>query len=63
MALMEVVCRCGWSIRGSEREVIAEIRDHARADHGLSMTARDVKAIWRVVDVAPGADAAGPTST
>lgn len=53
MRLMEVVCRCGWSVRGSEREVITQIRAHARAEHQLSMTARDVKAIWRLVDETP----------
>lgn len=48
--LMEVTCRCGWSTRGSEGEVIANIQDHARADHDLELTAADVKAMWRVVE-------------
>ncbi len=52
MALIEVVCRCGWTIRGREREVIAGIRAHARAEHRVSMSAGDVKAIWRLVDEA-----------
>ena len=61
MRLMEVVCRCGWSVRGSERQVIADIRAHARDEHQLSMTARDVKAIWRLVDEAPAEGNASAT--
>jgi predicted small metal-binding protein len=61
MRLMEVVCRCGWSVRGSEREVIARTRAHAQTEHQLVMTARDVKAIWRLVDESTAAGNAAPT--
>ncbi len=60
MPVMEVVCPCGWSVRGSEREVIDGIRAHARAEHDLAMTERDVRAIWRLVDEAPGQADGGP---
>jgi predicted small metal-binding protein len=50
---MEVTCRCGWTSRGSERQVIERIRSHARADHALEMSPDDVRAIWRIVDEAP----------
>ena len=52
--LMEVTCRCGWSTRGSKSEVITNIQAHARADHNVELTAKDVRAIWRVVDDGPG---------
>ena len=51
--LMEVTCRCGWSTRGPEADVIAGIQAHAKADHNLTLTPDDVKAVWRVVDEGP----------
>jgi len=53
--LMEVTCRCGWSTRGSKAEVIASIQAHAKADHDLTLTPRDVRAVWRVVEESPPA--------
>ena len=50
--LMEVTCRCGWSTRGSESEVIAGIQAHATTEHDIKLSADDVRAVWRVV--APG---------
>ena len=52
--LMEVTCRCGWTTRGSETDVIRGIQAHAKADHDLVLTAADVRAVWRVVDEDPG---------
>lgn len=52
--LMEVTCRCGWSTRGSEADVIATITEHAKAEHDLDMTPADVRKIWRSVDDDPG---------
>jgi predicted small metal-binding protein len=51
--LMEVTCRCGWSIRGSEAEVISGIQAHAKVDHNVDLTPADVRARWRVVDDGP----------
>ncbi|MDQ6774112.1 MAG: DUF1059 domain-containing protein [Candidatus Dormibacteraeota bacterium] len=51
--LMEVTCRCGWSTRGSEAEVISGIQVHAKADHNLILTPADVRAVWRVVGESP----------
>jgi predicted small metal-binding protein len=48
--LMEVTCRCGWSTRGSKSEVIANIQAHARTDHNVELTPKDVRARWRVVE-------------
>jgi Protein of unknown function (DUF1059) len=48
--LMEVTCRCGWTTRGSERQVIRGIQAHAKADHDIVLTPADVRAIWRVVE-------------
>jgi uncharacterized protein DUF1059 len=57
--LMEVTCRCGWTTRGSESQVIRKIRAHAKADHEIVLTAADVRSVWRVVEddappIAPG---------
>jgi len=53
MQLMEVVCRCGWSTRGSRSEVITSIQAHGRSEHGLEVSAAEVRAVWRVVDTMP----------
>jgi predicted small metal-binding protein len=50
---MEVTCRCGWSVRGSEAAVISGIQAHAKADHNVELTPADVRARWRVVDEGP----------
>jgi hypothetical protein len=57
--LMEVTCRCGWSVRGSESEVIAGIQAHAKADHDVILTPADVRARWRVVEESPPPGASG----
>ena len=48
--LMEVTCRCGWTTRGSESQVIRGIQAHAKADHDIVLTPDDVRSVWRVVD-------------
>jgi predicted small metal-binding protein len=48
--LMEVTCRCGWTLRGSEDEVIAGLQAHARTEHARELSADEVRAVWRVVD-------------
>ena len=48
--LMEVTCRCGWRIRGSEAEVIFAVQEHGRTAHGQELTIDEVRAVWRVVD-------------
>jgi predicted small metal-binding protein len=55
--LMEVTCRCGWSTRGSKSEVITNIQAHARTDHNVELTPKDVRAIWRVVEDGPAGNA------
>jgi predicted small metal-binding protein len=54
--LMEVTCRCGWTTRGSNSEVIANIQAHGKSEHGLEVTPDEIRAVWRVVkdDGAPG---------
>jgi predicted small metal-binding protein len=48
--LVEVTCRCGWTCRGTEDEVIAQVQDHGRTAHGSETTPDEVRAIWRVVE-------------
>jgi predicted small metal-binding protein len=48
--LMEVTCRCGWTIRGSETEVITGLQEHARTEHGRELSDAEVRAVWRVAD-------------
>lgn len=53
--LFEVTCRCGWTARGSEAEVVRDITQHAKSEHDLDMSPADVRAIWRRVEE-PGDD-------
>jgi predicted small metal-binding protein len=48
--LMEVTCRCGYTARGSESEVIRTIQAHAKTDHATDLTPDDIRAVWRVVE-------------
>jgi len=51
--LMEVTCRCGWTIRGSKSGVISGIQEHARSAHDRNLTAAEVRAVWKVVEEGP----------
>lgn len=53
--LMEVTCRCGWVTRGSKIVVVRNIQAHGRSEHQLEVTPSEVRAIWRIVEDAPGA--------
>jgi predicted small metal-binding protein len=48
--LMEVTCRCGWMIRGSQDDVIAGLQEHARSAHDRELGADEVRAVWREVE-------------
>ena len=48
--LMEVTCRCGWTLQGSEDEVIAGLQEHARSAHDRELSVDEVRAVWREVD-------------
>ena len=51
--LLEVTCRCGWAVRGSEDDVISGIQVHARSEHELNITPDEIRAMWRVVEDGP----------
>jgi len=51
--LFEVTCLCGWTCRGSEDEVIAQVQEHGRTTHGIETSADEVRATWHAVE--PGA--------
>jgi hypothetical protein len=53
--MMEVTCRCGWTVRGSKTEVISGIQAHARTEHSRELSPAEVRAIWRTVDDGPPA--------
>jgi hypothetical protein len=57
LMLVEVTCRCGWRCRGTEDEVIEQVRSHSRSAHGVETTPDEVRAIWRPVE---GKTAGGP---
>ena len=53
--LMEVTCRCGWTCRGTEDDVIAQVQAHGVEAHGVTTTPDEVRAIWRPVSEDAGA--------
>jgi predicted small metal-binding protein len=57
--LMEVTCRCGWAVRGSEDEVISRIQAHARSEHDLAVTPEEIRTMWRVVEDGPPSGSRG----
>lgn len=50
---MEVTCRCGWTTRGSESQVITNVQLHARTEHQTELTPAEVRAVWRVAEERP----------
>jgi predicted small metal-binding protein len=47
--MKEVTCICGWSCRGTEDEVVAQVIAHGREAHEVESTREEVLAI--AVDV------------
>jgi predicted small metal-binding protein len=47
--MKEVTCICGWTCRGTEDEVVAQVIAHGREAHGVESTREEVLAI--AVDV------------
>ena len=47
--MKEATCLCGWNVRGTEEEVIAQVIAHGRDAHGLETTRDEVLAL--AVDV------------
>ena len=50
--MKEATCICGWQVRGTEDEVVAQVIAHGREAHGIESTREEVLAL--AVDV-PGA--------
>jgi predicted small metal-binding protein len=48
--MKEVTCICGWRIRGTEDEIVAEVIRHGREAHGIESSREEVLAL--AVDVA-----------
>lgn len=36
--MKEVTCLCGWQVRGTEDEVVAQVIEHGREVHGIQST-------------------------
>jgi predicted small metal-binding protein len=43
--LLEVTCMCGYQARGTEDEVVEQIRSHGLADHGQSSSRETILAM------------------
>lgn len=40
----EIVCDCGWRVRGSEDELVAAAQEHGRTAHDMVLTREQVLA-------------------
>jgi hypothetical protein len=40
----QVTCACGWRVHGTRDEVVAAVREHGRAAHGVELTDDQVMA-------------------
>jgi len=44
-AMKEATCLCGWQVRGTEDEVVAQVQAHGRDVHGIESTREEVLAL------------------
>ena len=51
--MKEVTCLCGWQVRGTEDDVVAQVQAHGREVHGLESTRDEVLALAVNVPGAP----------
>jgi len=54
----EVTCICGWTCRGTEDEVVAQVMAHGRDAHGIESTREEILAIAVEVPPPPASPAA-----
>ena len=47
--MIEVTCVCGWQTRGSQEEVILDVQQHGRTEHGQDLTPEEIMAIAQEV--------------
>lgn len=47
-----IECDCGWSVRGTEDEVVAACIAHGREAHGMELSREQVLAVAKPVDPA-----------
>jgi predicted small metal-binding protein len=59
--MKQIVCDCGWSVRGSDEELIAACQQHGREAHDLVPTPEQVLAVATPVVDQPEARDAGDT--
>lgn len=43
--MKEVTCICGWQCRGTEEEVVEQVRAHGRDVHGIESTRDEILAL------------------
>jgi predicted small metal-binding protein len=55
--MKEVTCLCGWQVRGTEDEVVAQVIEHGREVHGIQSTRDEILAIAVSVPATPRVDA------
>ena len=58
--MKEATCLCGWQVRGTEDEVVAQVQAHGREAHSIESTRDEILAL--IVSVPSGstpADARG----
>jgi predicted small metal-binding protein len=43
--MKEVTCLCGWQVRGTEDDIVAQVQAHGREVHGIESTREEVLAL------------------
>ena len=56
--MKEATCICGWQVRGTEDEVVAQVIAHGREAHGIESTREEVLALAIDVPATAGRDRA-----
>jgi predicted small metal-binding protein len=52
--LREVTCQCGWTCRGTDDEIVAQVQAHGREAHGVESSADEILSIARPVEQPAG---------
>ncbi len=61
--LKQIICDCGWSVRGTEAELVAAAQQHGREAHDMVPTPEQALGVAiPVTDDAQAGDGQGPAS-
>jgi hypothetical protein len=61
--IKQILCDCGWSVRGTDEEIVAAAQQHGREAHEMAPTAEQVLAVATPVTGTMSGDGEGSAPT